>query len=327
MYTPPRPRPRGASCARATPGAAASICGLVRIHSSDLSSCRWDFVPSDPAWPASLDELRDPPSRLRVAGHLPFLDCAVAIVGTRRASADGLAIAHRIARELAAAGLVVISGGAEGIDAAAHRGALEGGGLGIAVLAGGLDRPFPRAHIPLFARIAQNGAVISEAADDAPPYAATFLARNRLIAALARVVLVVQAPVRSGALSTAAEARALGRPVLATPWSVDDVRGEGGVALLANGTARACRNARDVIELVTGERPEKPSRAARARAPRLDDEDQRAIWGVLQSVPTHADELVRATRLPAARVQIALMTLTLLGLAEPDEGGAYRRVR
>ncbi len=315
------------SCAGATWRRLASICGPVRIHQTCLSSSRWDFDPSDPAWPASLDELRDPPARLRVEGQLPFLDHAVAIVGTRRASADGLAIAHRIARDLAGAGFVVVSGGAEGIDAAAHRGALEGGGLGIAVLAGGLDRPFPRAHAPLFRSIAENGAVISELADDLSARRHSFLARNRLIAALARVVLVVQSPVRSGALSTAAHARALGRPLLATPWSVDDARGEGGVALLAAGTARACRSARDVIEIVTGERPARPTRTARARAPRLDDEDQRAVFALLEGVPTHVDDLVRATRLSAARVQIALMTLTLLGLAEPDERGAFRRIR
>jgi DNA processing protein len=298
----------------------------MRIHRTCLSSHAWDFDPADPAWPDCLEELPDPPRRLRVAGHLPFLDRAIAIVGTRRASADGLALARRIARDLSLAGCVVVSGGAEGIDAAAHEGALEGGGLGIAVLAGGLARPFPRAHAPLFERIAENGAVVSEADDDDDPRAHLFLARNRLIAALARAVIVVQAPVRSGALSTAAHARALGRPLLCVPWAIGDARGEGGVALLASGAARACRDAADVIEAVTGEPRPRAARASRARAPQLDG-DQRVIWEALRASPAHVDELVRTTGLPAARVQITLTTLTLMGMAEPDDRGAFRRIR
>ncbi|UJR78220.1 Rossmann fold nucleotide-binding protein Smf [Sandaracinus amylolyticus] len=296
----------------------------MRTH--DLSHHAFDFLPSDPAWPACLEELPDPPAKLRVAGELPFLDRAVAIVGTRRASDDALEIARRMARDLAAAGFVVVSGGAEGIDAAAHHGALEGDGRSIAVLASGLSRPYPRGHASLFERIAASGAVITEAAHEDEPRAHTFLSRNRLIAALSRAVIVVQAPARSGALSTAGHARISGRPLFAVPWAVDDVRGEGGVALLARSHARACRNADDVIEAITGERVTRPRRAARAPRTRLDD-DQKVVIEALRSRPSHVDDLVRTTGLPASRVQTTLTTLMLLGLAAPDERGAFRRMR
>jgi DNA processing protein len=287
-----------------------------------LAGSALDFDPSDPAWPSCLGELDDPPPRLRVAGTLPFLDRAVAIVGTRRASADGLELAARIARELAEVGYVVISGGAEGIDAAAHRGALEGGGLGVAVLAGGLARPYPRAHAPLFERIAQSGAVISEAADEEEPRTYTFLARNRLIAALARAVVVVQAPFRSGAMSTAKHARDLGRPLLALPWAITDPLGEGCLALL-DGGARLCRSSREVRSALGETLPRRRVRAPRKQHP-LDPE-QEAVLAALGAHPRHVDDVVRATGLPPAQVQFALMTLTLLGAVLPDDRGAYRR--
>lgn len=282
-----------------------------------------DFHRNDPAWPACLDELDTPPRRLRVRGTLPFLDRAVAIVGTRRASPDALAIARRLARELAEDGWVVVSGGAEGIDAQAHEGALEAGGLGIAVLAGGLARPYPRAHAPLFERIACNGAVVSEADDDRPPLRSSFLARNRLIAALARAVIVVQAPARSGALSTAAHARALGRPVLVVPWALDDPRGEGSLELLASG-ARVCRGAQDVVASVTGA-PSPRARPAPLRSPL--DVDQRAVVEALDGRGVHIDEIVGRTGLPAPRVQTILTTLMLLGMVVPDQRGFFRRMR
>lgn len=284
-----------------------------------------DFWPSDPAWPACLEALPDPPERLRVAGELPFLDRAVSIVGTRRATPDAIALTERLAHELAEAGCVIVSGGAEGIDAAAHRGALEAGGLGIAVLAGGIRRPYPARHAPLFDRIATHGAVISETEDHATPYPATFLARNRLIAALGALVVVIQAPIRSGALSTAARARALGRPTLVFPWALHDPHGEGTNLLLARHGARACLGAEDVLEAL-GDRPSRrlSRRAPRPRHSELEP-DAAAVLEALAPTATYVDDLVRATSLPASRVQTILITLTLLGLALPDDRGAYRR--
>lgn len=283
-----------------------------------------DLLPTDPAWPACLGELSYPPERLRVAGTMPGLDRAVAIVGTRRVTRDGADIAHRLAVDLARAGCVIVSGGAEGIDAAAHRGGLEAEGPGIVVLAGGVLRPFPRAHAPLFARIAETGAVVSEIDDHEDPRAGRFLARNRLIAALARVTVVVQAPVRSGALNTACHARDLRRPVLAVPWTIDDPHGAGANGLLARGYARACRGADDVLEALTG-RPSLPAvRRRPSKSPDLEP-DARAVLAVLGRRAAYVDDLVRLTGLPAARVQMTLTTLTLFGLVVPDDRGAFRR--
>lgn len=290
-----------------------------------LSSSAWDLSRADSVWPACLDELAKPPLKLRVAGALPYLDHAIAIVGTRRASPHGLTVAHQMAHELATAGYVVISGGAEGIDAAAHEGALACQGLSIAVLAGGLARPYPRAHTPLFERIAEHGAVLSEAEDDDEPRRHLFLARNRLIAALARAVVVVQAPLRSGALSTALHARKLGRPVLALPWAVGDVRGEGGLALLAEGQARLCRGATDIIEVVSGERPKETKR--RSKPLPILDVDPTAIVDALTSEPMHVDELVARTGLPVARIRTILTTLVLMGEVGADEQGGFFRTR
>lgn len=234
-------------------------------------------------------------------------------------------IAHQMAGELATAGYVVISGGAEGIDAAAHEGALAPGGVTIAVLAGGLGRPYPRAHTPLFERIAEQGAVLSEAEDDEEPRRHLFLARNRLIAALARAVVVVQAPLRSGALSTALHARKLGRPVFALPWAVGDARGEGGLALLAQSHARLCRGAADLIEFVSGERPKEMKQLNKRRE--ALDVDQTVILDALARESTHVDELVERTGLPVARIQTVLTTLVIMGEVGADPQGGFFRSR
>ncbi|MFW6023278.1 MAG: DNA-processing protein DprA, partial [Myxococcota bacterium] len=222
----------------------------------DLPAAPFEIGPAEPRWPRELGDLRDPPPVLHVAGDPPPWPRAVAIVGTRRADDDALEFTHRLAGELARAGCTVLSGGARGIDAAAHEGALEQGGCTVAVLATGLQRAYPPQNAGLLAEVARRGALVSETAD-CEPHRGRFLGRNRLIAALARVVVVVQAPYKSGALSTAAHARRLGRPLLAVPASPWDIRGEGSLALLAQG-AGICTRAPDVLSVAafgTGARP------------------------------------------------------------------------
>ncbi len=202
--------------------------------------------PSHPCWPLGFADLSKPPAELELRGQWPRELPTLAIVGTRKPTADAVDIAYRIARDLAHAGVLIVSGGAYGIDAAAHEGALDGGGVTVAILGTPLDPPYPRDHAGLFARIALRGAVVSEARPGAPVRKGSFISRNRLIAACADACLVVQAPVRSGALSTAASARAMKRPVYACPWSPLEERGAGTVRLLVEGRATAIRDAFDL---------------------------------------------------------------------------------
>lgn len=263
-------------------------------------------------YPSALLDLPKPPPRVWVCGPLPS-GPTVAIVGTRRASPEATAFTERLAAELAHAGVYVVSGGAEGIDGAAHRGALESGRT-LVVHATGLDDLFPSAHRRLFAGILdRGGAWLSETPPGAQGAAWRFLARNRLIAALAQVVIVVQAPARSGALSTAKAAAGLGRPVLAVPAAPWDPRGEGVLGLLERG-ARICRHAGDVTQLLG--LPGVPIDPPR---PALPDEQARVL-AALADGPRHVDELVSAVGLGAARVQVALVELSMVGLVRQDAG-------
>ncbi len=178
-------------------------------------------------YPPRLRTLPDAPAKIWARGALPE-DPSVAIVGTRRASRDAIAFTERLAAELAQAGASVVSGGAAGIDTAAHEGALRARGVTIVVQAAPLEAPYPRRNANLFDRvIEQGGGWLSETPPGKHARPFRFLARNRLIAALADVVIVVQAPARSGALSTARWARELERPVLAVPGAPWDPRAEG----------------------------------------------------------------------------------------------------
>jgi DNA processing protein len=294
------------------------------------------LTPVDPAWPKGLTDLPDPPSALRVRGELPSLSGAVAVVGTRYADDDGLSFARQLGRDLASAGRAVISGGALGIDAAAHRGALDVGGATVSVLASGFAPAYPHANRNLFAAIERSGALLSEAPDGVPPDRWTFLRRNRLVAALAETVVVVQAPLRSGALSTAAIARKLERPVLSVPYAPWDARGAGCVQLLRRG-ARICTSLRDVLSVPAreaGKGPESateaaPEAEARPAETTLDvsqlDDQGRAVWRALGTRPVHADNLARTLGVPIMRVQHALLELLVLGLAVEPSPGRYAR--
>jgi DNA processing protein len=301
-----------------------------------------------PEWPgALLGALSDPPAELRVCGALPPLATAVAVVGTRHADPEGLAFARQLGRDLAAAGCTVVSGGALGIDGAAHRGALEAGGSTVAVLATGFDPPYPPAHRGLFRDIAERGALISEQPDRTPPLPWSFLARNRLIAALAPALVVVQAPLKSGALSTAATGFKLNKLVFSVPYAPWDVRGEGCLDLLRRG-ARICTSYRDVLSVPPrgvsqghGERPsgrdgcgdQTPGQAWSDQPPDGEhhvrdndlDAEMRAVLGRLSRVAKHPDELSSAVGLPVTTVQRALLRLMLQGLAVERAPGRYAR--
>ncbi|MBK6576541.1 MAG: DNA-processing protein DprA [Sandaracinaceae bacterium] len=200
-----------------------------------------ELLPLDPRYPAALRALKDH-GPIRVAGVLPELERAVAIVGTRRADPEALDFAHGLARDLASAGIVILSGGALGVDAAAHRGALAANGKTVAVLASGFAKPYPPSHGPLFEEIAASGALLTEAPDEGAFEGFRFLHRNRLIAALGHSgTIVIQAPIRSGTLSTAEDARRLKRPVWVVPGAPWDPRSQGGSGCSARGRGFAHR--------------------------------------------------------------------------------------
>ncbi len=282
---------------------------------------------ADPGYPGALRRLAAPPAAIHVEGSLEGLDRAVGIVGTRRATPAALALAHAMGRAFALAGWTVVSGGAEGIDRRAHEGALEvSTGRTIGVLPTALDQPYPRAHAELFARMARRGARLSEHAASGPIHRAHFLERNRIIAALSRAVVVVQAPARSGALRTALDAGALGLPVFAVPWSPNEPLAEGGVALLVEG-ARACRSAADVLQVLESGRSA-PALPRRRRAPRpRRDPDQEAVLAALGHEASDRDSALAGSGLSAARAQAALLHLLLAGEIVEDAQGLHRVAR
>lgn len=297
----PRNAPRASAIARAVP------------------SQRID--PTHPQWPPGLVDLPRAPASLEILGEWPRGLPTLAIVGTRQPSTDAADLAYRIARDLARAGVLIVSGGAYGIDAAAHEGALDGGGMTVAILGTPLEPPYPRDHAGLFGRIALRGAVVSEALAGAPVRKASFLQRNRLIAASSAACLVVQAPHKSGALSTAATARALKRALYACPWSPLEERGAGTVRLLVDGHASAVRDAADVAGHM-GVKLRSEARARRSHHTGVAAQ----VLGLLGRELTTASALVEATGLPIAELQAVLLELVLSGDIEP-RGASYRRTR
>jgi DNA processing protein len=286
------------------------------------------FARSHALFPAALFDLEDPPSQLACVGLLPDLTRAVAIVGTRRCDVHGQKFAFRLAHELAERGYVVVSGGALGIDTAAHEGALAAGGRTLAVLATGLEQPYPAANRRLFEQIVERGALLSEHGERVPGYPSEFLARNRIIAALAQSCVVVQAPIASGALSTAAHAKRLNRPILGVPHAPWEKRGEGCLELIREG-ARICRTSADVLTLAAPSaeqsRPKNVRRPKKVEELRGLDEDQWAIVRALATAPLDADELCEHSGLPAPRVQRALLMLLLSKVIQEVGSGRYER--
>jgi DNA processing protein len=260
--------------------------------------------------PPLLRAIHDPPAGLFVRGAAPaaVLELpAVAIVGARACSGYGASVARSLGRELAAAGLVVVSGLARGVDGEAHRGALDAGGSTVAVLGCGIDRDYPAAHADLARRIAETGLIVSEYAPAVEPAPWRFPARNRVVAGLAAATVVVEARERSGALITADLALEEGREVFAVPGEITSALSAGTNALLKLG-ASPLTCASDVL-LSFGMEPD-----ARDAAPDP----------LLELLPATADEIVRRTGRPAAEVAAALVALELDGRATAHDG-VYRR--
>jgi DNA processing protein len=284
------------------------------------------LLQGDDNYPPALLELPQAPSLLFTLGDPRLLASRrVGIVGTRHSSASGERIAHQMAGMLARAGAVVVSGMAFGIDAAAHRGALDAGGGTIAVLGGGVDVPYPPSHAALHERIAREGLVLSEAPIGSRPVKGAFPKRNRIIAALSELLVVIEAGERSGALITSRVALDLGRNVAAVPGPIDSARNVGSNRLLADG-ASIIANLDDVI-LLAGLRG---SAAVDTLSDTHGDQDSSQL-AILEAMGTGAsaiDDLARSTRLPPRDLAAALSTLELNGhVIVSDEGTVSRSAR
>jgi DNA processing protein len=289
----------------------------------------------EPEYPVRLAEIADPPPLLALLGQPALLAApAVAIVGARNASAHGRMLASSLAKELAEAGLVVVSGLARGIDTAAHEGALAAGGATVAVIASGIDVPYPPDNEALMAEIAASGAVVSERPPGAVPQARHFPRRNRIIAGLCVGVVVVEAAPQSGSLITARLAAEQGREVMAVPGSPLDPRHRGTNQLLRDG-ATLVESAADIRAALGGAlKPiPAPSRRPRRREarpappparPPAQVPPQGDLLGRLQErlgvEPLLVDELIRQCHATSAEVQRALLELELEGRIERHPG-------
>ncbi len=267
-------------------------------------------------YPTLLARIPDPPPSLWIRGDADpgvLAEPAVAIVGARACSGYGRTVARMLASGTAAAGAVVVSGLARGIDGEAHRGALAAPGRTVAVLGCGVDRDYPAAHAELaHAIVAGGGLVVSEYAPGVEPAPWRFPARNRIIAGLAAATVVVEARERSGALITADFALEDGREVLAVPGEVTSALSAGTNALLRQGATPATSTA-DVLEALGLE-----TRPVAAEEP--DDPTSVAILAALAAGSTTADGLVRATGLAAGDVATALTLLELAGRVAVEDG-------
>jgi len=283
----------------------------------------WACCRHDPLFPAGLRDAADAPWALFGRGDpalLPRLvpDGAVTVVGARRASTYGREVARELGRELAAAGLVVVSGLAFGIDACVHRGAIEAG-LTVAVLGCGADVAYPAAHRSLWRRIGESGLVLSELPPGSGAWRWTFPARNRIMAALAGMTVVVEAAERSGSLITADLATDLGRDLGAVPGPVGSRLSVAPNSLLAGG-ACLVRDAQDVLDAMLGPGVRRIERAG----PGLDAA-QEAVLEALELGAETCDAIAAARGLTGAEAAAALAALESLGYVNCSLVGVYTR--
>ncbi len=267
--------------------------------------------PWDDAYPEGLFHLEDPPAPIFLKGTLPAWETAVALVGTRRASPWARAFARQLARALAEAGVAVVSGLARGIDRAAHEGAIEAGGRSVAVLGSAIDRIYPPEHRPL----AEKSVLVSEFPPGEGPRPEYFPRRNRLIAALARAVVVVEAPERSGALITARHALELGREVFAVPGRPTDEASRGANLLIKDG-APPVLSPDELLDSLALRRQRK--------AVALEGDLARLYTALKTLGGALPDDLAAATGFSPDKVLGLLTQLELLDMVASAPGGRYQ---
>jgi DNA processing protein len=287
---------------------------------------------ADPAYPASLLEVADPPLALYVIGPAPLelaqLARSIAMVGSRNPTAQGISNARAFARAFGEAGIAVVSGLALGIDGAAHEGALDAAidplwPATVAVVGTGLDRVYPARHHALAQRIAERGLIVSEFPLGTPPLNQNFPMRNRIISGLSRGTLVVEAALQSGSLITARLASEQGKEVFAIPGSIHSPQSRGCHALIRQG-AKLVETVADVLEELRFDVPHAP-----ATPPREEEETTAPAGGLLQALgydPASLDALCARTGHPVATLQAQLLELELAGHVARMPGGLFQRV-
>ena len=278
----------------------------------------------DAAYPHLLKETIGFPERLHYIGALPERDeLCISIVGTRKATREGQALAYEIAEELAKRGFTIVSGLALGIDGAAHEGALHAKGKTIAVLANGLDSVYPKQHEHLAKLIVENdGCLISEYPDGTPSYPSQFLERNRIVSGLSIATVVIEAPQRSGSLATARNAIEQGRDVFIIPGNVNQPNYRGSHKLIRDG-ARLVTGYKDILEDL-GMKETLPEEERAASIAELQDENERAIAAILKEAkePLSIDRILELTILPPHIVNEKLTLLIFDGIIE-EKGGLF----
>jgi DNA processing protein len=312
---------------------------LARAPALGITPIAW----SDAAYPPALATIVDPPPVLWMRGIAAALERpAVAIVGSRAGSPYALAVAERLAADLSARGVVVVSGLARGVDSAAHRGALSGaahdassGGSTIAVLGSGVDVIYPSEHKMLAREIAATGAIVSEFVPGTPPNPAFFPQRNRVISGLSRAIVVIEAGEKSGSLITARCALEQGRDVLAVPGNVLSGRNRGAHALLRDG-AKIVETADDILEELGPWAGAGQAHSARSEQARTPDPEQGIGASKVQTDPVLAclppgepcdlDAISERSGLAPARLLPRLFELELLGLVARAGGGRFVRI-
>jgi DNA processing protein len=298
-----------------------------RLRAAIAGARAWACCRHDARYPSGLTALGDPPAVLFGRGDPDLLaelaaDQMVTIVGSRRASSYGRELATELGRDMASAALTVVSGMAIGIDSCVHRGALDAAGLTVAVLGCGVDIPYPPRHSRLYDEIVEKGLVISELPPGTTARRWTFPARNRIMAALSHMTVVVEARERSGSLITAEMAHDMNREVGAVPGRVGSSPAAGTNALLRDG-ATVIRGGQDVLDSMIGvgaehrERPQVPGQKLRP--------DLAAVLDLVELGASSADALARASGLEPGPLAAALVRLELAGYLRADSAGRYER--
>jgi len=278
---------------------------------------------ADSTYPKLLLEIPDPPMVLYAAGRLELLGRpALAVVGSRNATVQGVRDAEQFAKAFSEAGLTIVSGLALGIDAAAHRGGLSAQGSTIAVLGTGIDVVYPRQNAALAARIAESGLLLSEFALGTPGAAHHFPRRNRLISGLAQGCLVIEAALASGSLITARAAAEQGREVFALPGSIHSPLSKGGHALIKQG-AKLVESADDVLSELNAFRR---TAFASTRTPAPEAGDASTLLSHMGFDPVDLDSLSVRAGLPVEQVSAELLRLELAGRVAALPGGRYQRL-